>query len=124
MLKVNIVDKKVKMDKWDIIKYQILTHCYVLNIQITDSELDCLTLLATNGITDLAKLCSIAVEKKIFKSTQTVRNCLVKLEKNNLLIKEGKMRKKISINPDIKIQVLGNILLDYKFYNIESEKAY
>ena len=37
---VNKVEKKVKMSKDEIIKYQILTHCFLNNIQISKSDLD------------------------------------------------------------------------------------
>jgi len=43
---VNQVDKRVRMTTWQIVKYQILTHCYLYNIQVSEADLDCLTYLA------------------------------------------------------------------------------
>ncbi len=43
---VNKVNKKVKMSKDEVIKYQILTHCFLNNIQISKSDLNCLSELA------------------------------------------------------------------------------
>ena len=43
---VKKVEKKVKMSKDDIIKYQILTHCFLNEIQISLSDLLCLAELA------------------------------------------------------------------------------
>ena len=37
MAVVNQVDKKVKMDKWGIVKYQIVTYCYLSNIFVSDA---------------------------------------------------------------------------------------
>ena len=109
------------MSKDDIVRYQIMTHCYTNKIPITESDLSCLTLLAIHGEEELTEFCIIATEKRIFKSTQTVRNCLVKLEKAGLITKDGKSKKRrISVNQDIKIQSTGNIVLNYKFYHIES----
>ena len=38
---VNKVNKKVKMSRDDVIKYQILTHCFLNDIQISNSDLEC-----------------------------------------------------------------------------------
>ena len=90
---VNQVDKRVKMSGWQIVKYQILTHCYLYNIQVSESDLDCLTLLAMEGDQELTSFCNKAHDKQIFSSTQSVRNCLTKSEKKGLIKKEGKNKK-------------------------------
>ena len=56
-----------------------------------------------------------AEEEWIFKSPQTVRNCVNKAEKNGLVIKDAKNKKVIMLNPTLKIQTQGTIFLDYKF---------
>ena len=119
---VNQVDKRVKMNKWDIVKYQLLTHCYLNKITISDSDLDCLTYLTIEGDQELTSFCNKAHTKEIFSSTQSVRNCLTKAEKKDLIKKEGKNKKKIYINPDLKIQALGNVLLDFKFLSVETNQ--
>jgi len=118
---VNQVDKRVRMDRWDIVKFQLLTHCYLFKIQVSESDLDCLTLLAINGEQELTSFCNIAHDEKIFSSTQSVRNCLTKAEKKKLIKKEGKNKKKIYIHPDLKVHAKGNILLDYKFLSVETQ---
>lgn len=119
---VNQIEKRVKMDSWDIVKYQILTHCYLQKIIVSEADLNCLTLLAKIGETELTQFCSMAAEKKIFQSPQTVRNALNKAETKNLITKDGRSKKKISIHPDLKVQTNGNILLDYKFLAVETPK--
>ena len=42
-MKVFKVEKKVKVGKDDIIKYQFLTYCFLNDIQISQSDLNCLT---------------------------------------------------------------------------------
>ena len=76
MAVVNQVQKKVKISKWQIVKYQILTHCYLNSIILSNSDLDCLTLLALNQPIELSNFCSdaSAEEDSIFKSPQSVRN--------------------------------------------------
>lgn len=120
MAKFNVVDKRARLDLWEIVKFQLLAHCYLSHVALTDSEIDCLTLLGIKGQYDLAEFCNLASDEKIFKTTQSVRNCLVKMEKMGFINKEGKNKKKIFINPSIKLQATGNILLDYKFAHVES----
>jgi hypothetical protein len=115
---VNQVDKKVKMDKWSIVKYQLVTHCYLTYVQLSNAELDCLTYLAIEGEQELTNFCNIIFEKKIFSSSQSARNCLAKLEKKGLIVKEGKNKKKIVLNPSLNIYSDGNILLDFKFLSV------
>lgn len=122
MALVNQINKKVRMNKWDIVKYQLLTHCYLNKITISDSDLDCLTYLTIEGDQELTTFCNKAHTKEIFSSTQSVRNCLTKAEKKDLIKKEGKNKKKIYINPDLKIQALGNVLLDFKFLSVETNQ--
>ena len=125
MALVNQVQKRVKMPKWDIVKFQILTHCYVNHITMSDSDLNCLTLLSFNQPIELTHFCydASSEEEGIFKSPQTVRNCINKAEKNNLVIKGDTNKKIIFLNPDLKIQTEGVILLDYKFLGHESKES-
>lgn len=120
---VNQVDKRVKMNRWDIVKYQLMTHCYLSKIPVSENDLECLTLLAINGEQELTNFCNTAHTEKIFSSTQSVRNCLTKAEKKNLIKKEGKNKKKIYINPELKVHARGNILLDFKFLSVETNQG-
>jgi hypothetical protein len=112
---VNKVDKRVRMGWVEIIRYQLFTHCYLEKLQVSDADIDTLTLLACDGETELTSFCDKVFALQIFKSTQTVRNAITKAEKKGLILKEGKSKKRIFINPDVKIQCEGNIMLDYKF---------
>jgi hypothetical protein len=135
MAKVNLVSKKITMDLWNIIKFQLLTHGYIQGIPLSESELNCLTLLGINKESELSDFCNAscseeqrdkepALEYKshIFKNPQTVRNCLSKLEKLGFITKEGKNRKKIFLSENLKIQILGNIVLDYKVICLDTKK--
>jgi hypothetical protein len=123
MALVNQVDKRVRMSAWQIVKYQILTHCYLYNIQVSEADLNCLTLLALEGDQELTSFCNKAHDKQIFSSTQSVRNCLTKSEKKGLIKKEGKNKKKIFISPELKVHSKGNILLDFKFLSVASTES-
>ena len=73
MAQANLVQKKVRMGHRDIIKYQLMTHCFMKDIQLSNNELDCLTLLGAYDEHELSEFCNIAVEEGIFKTSQTVR---------------------------------------------------
>lgn len=115
MATVNRVEKKVIMTKWDIIKYQILTHCYLKKILLSDADLECLTLLSITGPIELTYFCYDASEEyNIFKSSQTVRNCINKCEKFELVIKDPDNKKLIRVNDNLRVQTEGLIMLDFK----------
>jgi hypothetical protein len=123
MAKVNLVDKRAKLSLWDAVKFQLITHCYLNRITMSDSELNCLTLLGIQGECELTDFCTLAAGENIFKTTQTVRNCLAKMETEGFIRKEGRSKKKIMINPDLKLQAQGNILLDFKFVYAEPKES-
>jgi hypothetical protein len=83
-----------------------------------------LTLLALNQPIELSNFCSdaSAEDDSIFKSPQSVRNSLNKSEKYKLIIKDPKNKKMILLNPNLKIQIKGSILLDYKFFANDSKE--
>ncbi len=40
-----------------------------------------------------------------------------------MIVKEGKNKKKIAINPELNIHSHGNILLNFKFLSVESKES-
>jgi hypothetical protein len=122
MALVTQVEKRVKMSKWDVVKFQILTHCYINRIAMSESDLNCLTLLSFNQPIGLNDFCydASSEESWIFKSPQTVRNSINKAEKNKLVIKNNKQ---ISLDPELKIQIEGTLLLDYKFLGYDTQET-
>ena len=122
-MKVFKVDKKVKIGKEKVIKYQLLTFCFLNDIQVSNSDLSFLTELARFNNHELTSFCKYISDKKIFKSPQSVRNAVTKAEKKNLIVKNGVNKKNIKVNPKIKVQTKGTILLDYKILGVESQEV-
>lgn len=121
MATVNKLDKKVKMSNWDVIRLQIMIYCHLSKMAISHSDINCLSLLAKEGSAELTSFCNKAhSEYNILSSVQSIRNSLAKLEKKKLIIKDGKNKKKIYINPDMNVLVTGNILLNYNFLALET----
>jgi len=120
---INQVQKKVRMELWDIVRFQIVVHCQINKIQLAEQEIDCLSLLAIMGNFELTSFCTEAIKQNISGSTQSIRNALAKIEKKELIIKTGRSKKRISINTTMNIQVKGNILLDYKIIRIDPSES-
>lgn len=124
MSKVNVVEKKVRVSVSDIIKYQLLTFCFFNGITLTKFDLDFLVELARAKVAELNTFCEkIGGIDKIFSSPQSARNAINKASIKKLVIKKGKNKKLLYINPEIKLQVEGNIMLDYKFLARDSEES-
>ena len=119
---VNRVQKNIRMDLWNIIEFQILSHCHLNKIFISEFNLKCLTFLVLNNNMELTTFCTEVIKKGLSGSTQSVRNILAKAEKKGLVTKLGKSKKKILINPDLNIQATGNILLDYKIMRVDPKE--
>ena len=100
-------------------------------------DLDCLTQLGIIGESELTDFCKDIADARLTEklktwkpnpdnpkekqpgaSPQSIRNVLIKAERENLLLKTGRGRKKISLNPKLMVQTEGNILLNYKFIHV------
>lgn len=122
MKQINLVEKRDKLGRTEVIRYQLLTYCFLNRIEVSDATIHMMALLAqTTGKQDFAPLCRIVAEKGIFKSAQSARNAIDKAVEKQLILKEGDKRKQVWLNPELKILTTGNILLDFKFLSLEDE---
>lgn len=135
MAVVNKIQKSGYMNLWDIVSFQVNLHCHLNSVNISGSDIECLTLLAINGETELTAFCNAACqederdkdivakhEREIFKTPQSVRNSINKLERMSLIDKKGKSKKKVSINTDMQIQASGNIFIEVKYLRKDDSK--
>lgn len=108
------VSKKIKVDsQFKMVKLQFLLHCFLNDINLSNSDLDCLTHLSIRGFTNHAL--EEVVEKKIFKTVQAARNCRSKLTKLGLVVNDAEGRR---LNPSLSIGIDNIILLDMKIGNV------
>jgi hypothetical protein len=131
-MEVKKVTKKLRVSTPDVIKYQLITEIvFSKNEYLIPSDLDILILLVMWGPMELVGFCMDAA-KQLYPNTapedlsvrsQNVRNRIVKLEKRNIVTKSKTGRKIISLSSDINVQSEGNILLDYNYLAVESNKA-
>ena len=113
---VNKVEKRVKINRDNVIKFQIITYCFMNDIQISTSDLNCLTELAKEESIDLTNFCENISGQLIFKSPQSCRNAIQKAKRKDLVVKDGK---KVMLNPTMKIQTTGDIFLDFKILGVD-----
>jgi hypothetical protein len=123
MALVNKVDQKAKVNLDTTIQYQIVTYCFFNQVQISNSDLKCLAELAKSGEVELTFFCLHVTDLGIFKSPQSARNAITKASKKNLVIKDGKNRKKIFLNKEMNVQTSGTVLLDYKILGVETQES-
>jgi hypothetical protein len=110
------------MEKQDIIRFQFMVHCYIQKTSnISPALLDCLTLLGTLGSAELLPFCELLTGSGVFQSIQSSRNAITRLQDKGLIIKEGKNKKLLKINPELKIQNKGNVLVDIKCFSPNKE---
>jgi len=117
----NQVDKVEQLDLFQAVRFQIVTHCFLYNIELSTTELDCLTLLGCRGKMRIGAFCILAAELKILGKKAAVNNCLARIEQSKLFLKEGAGKKYIYLNPKLGIQTKGNIILKYKFVCVDEQ---
>lgn len=134
-MEINKVTRKVRLDSLHTaLKYQLITELVFLRRQnIIESDLTYLALLAEWGPMSLKEFCHKAVVYLFGKDSaldgvkhpvrvQTVRNRLGLLEKRGFIIKQGRGKKTLIINPSIPIKSEGNLLLEYNFIYVETKE--
>jgi hypothetical protein len=131
-MEVKKINKKLKLSTLDIVRYQLLTEVMFFKKEyLIPSDLEILTLLVMWGPIELGGFCAAAAKviypeslpEDLSTRAQNIRNRIVKLEKRNIVVKSKTGRKIIALNSDIDVYSKGNILLDYNYLTIETNKA-
>lgn len=122
MALVNQITLDIRMELWDIVRFQIAFHCYLNKITVTEQNLDCLTLLTISGETEIGEFCERAARNSVFKNSQSARTALQFLEKKELITtyKEGKNKKRLKLHEKIIVKTEGNILMNIKILRVEA----
>ena len=128
MAKVSKIQKSALLNLEEMIKVQLVLHFHFSGVKVSDYDLESLVLLTILGPSDLSEFCDavstedyrnkdveLSISREIFKTPQSARNALTRLENKNIIVKEGTNKKKIKLNPSINVVSKGNILLDMKF---------
>lgn len=135
-MQINKVVRKVRLDSMlSAVKYQLITELVFLRKHLLiDSDLTYLSLLTIMGPMPLKDFCTKAVVyvygqeilHDVLKhpvKVQTVRNRLGLLQKRGFIIKQGKGKKMLMLNPAIPVVNHGNVLLEYNFIYVETKES-
>lgn len=115
------IDKVVRVNEFEIVKFQLMAHAFIKEIRLNETELNVLTLLGVLGETRLKRFCEIVTEKGYLANYTSANNCLTRISQSKLFLKKGVGKKLIYLNPEIGIHSKGTILLNYKLVKVESE---
>ncbi len=105
--------KEANMTRKQVIRFQLLVHCHLSGIRVTETDLECLTYIGVRGSIELRYLCNELVSAGLYTSSQSSRNSISILGDKGLLQKIGRP-KKVVLADYMKIQTEGNILLEIK----------
>jgi|TARA_R110000868_G_scaffold5681_6_gene33639 hypothetical protein len=122
-MKVLTVDKKIQLDLYDIVRFQITLYCFLNKIKISPAQLDSLAYLGVWGEINISDFCEQIVNEDIFGNPQTVRNFILKCVRDNLIERKGLGKKIISLSQRIELYSSGNILINMKVYHVEANKV-
>jgi len=113
---VKKVEKRVKFDSLEkIVHLQLMLYSFTEGIHLSPGDYSLLVHVAIHGY-DRRSTPNELVEKRVFLHKQSVRNTRNKLVDKGLLV-EGP-RHIYKINPDIKLESRGHIMIDLKAINI------
>jgi len=112
---VTRVHKKTRLTLREGLEFQLLTYCFIKDLHISLADRKALVELIIYGPTPLKDFCTHVTNISIFKSSQSTRNALSKLEKMGFIYKTGKSRKEIVIHPDCEIINKPAVLLQFEF---------
>ena len=118
---VEIVHKaqKVQMTKEQLVRFQVHFLCHhIKGLKLSTADMECLTLLGLIGAPKLSVFCNKVRDVGIFKSVQSTRNALGRMEEMGLVVKQGaRGTTTVALTAEMDIVTRGNILLDIKCYS-------
>jgi hypothetical protein len=117
-MKVEIVEKKIQMELYDIIRFQITTHCFLNNIRLSPAQMDTLSYLAMWGEMNISDFCEQIVQHEIFTNPQTVRNFIIKCVKDNYVERKGTGSKLIVLSSTFDLVTVGSMVINLKMYHV------
>lgn len=121
-MKALVVDKKVPLSLFDIIRYQIHFYCFINNIRIAPAQLDALAYLGMWGEINISDFCQQITDIELFTHPQTVRNFVIKCVKDGYILRKGLGNKNIELSEAFELQNAGTILINLKVYHVDQSK--
>lgn len=118
-----LVDKKVRLDIFDIVRYQIIHYCFINRIRLNDTEINLLALMGEVGKIKMQDFGRLATKRSIVGSAAVGLNALMKLERSDLFIKEGHGKKIVYLNPKLNVFSEGSIVINLRLIKLDERKT-
>jgi hypothetical protein len=110
-------------NKFSIIKYQLMHHCFMNGLVLNDTQLSVLAYLGEVGKVRFPEFCKKICEKGILGSPQSASNVLGNLALTKLYVTEGVGKRMIYLNPTLNILTKGSILFSVKLGYLEPDQT-
>jgi len=118
-MKVEVVEKQIPMELYDIIRFQLTTYCFLKNIRLSPAQMDTLAYLAMWGEMNISDFCEQVVQNEIFTNPQTVRNFIIKCVKDEYVERKGFGNKLIVLSPIFDLLTVGSMVITLKLYHVD-----
>jgi len=107
----------VRMDRKEIIKFQLIVHCYINSITVSDFGLDIATGIGENESIELNDYAKDLCAKGVFTQEQAARTAINRLVSAGIVVKqkrEGTRKRLLYLHPSIGIHNQTPIFVDVK----------
>ena len=122
-MKIDVIDKKVSLSQFDIIRFQLTMYCFLNNIKISPAQLNTLAYLVMWGEMNISDFCDQIVEEEIFGNPQTVRNFILQSVRSGYVVRKGKGKKLIELSDSVDLGGRRIIKKNLKVYYVESQES-
>lgn len=124
-IRASLIERKILGSRADIVKYQLITYCFVNKIIISEGDIACIVHLACKGKQSLNEYCQEYYQELNYQGAQQLRNCIHRIAKaeQKMILKEGKSNIQIYLNPSLNIITSGPIYLNYKLLSNDSKES-
>lgn len=112
------ISKTIQLTQTEMIRYQLIHYCFMKNIRLNNTQINCLTLLGELGTTPLRKFCQLAADQKILANSTAVQNCLYQMDGKGVYVKKKQDRLVVFLDPSLNILTEGSILIELKLITI------
>lgn len=118
-MKIKEKNKLLQINKFQLVKFQVMVYCFEHDIEINHTDLNILALMGELGKKHLTEFSKIAVQRKILGTRPSVDNCVQRLSYRDFCVREGIGKIIISLNPKMKIVSEGNVVMNLRLISLE-----
>jgi len=123
MAEITVVDKKIRLSLYDIIRFQLTMYCFTNGVKMSPAQLNTLAYLGLWGDMNISDFCDQIVEEDVFGNPQTVRNFILKAIRDGHVTRKGTGNKIICLSDNVEMENEGNIWMKLNVIYAEAEES-